>query len=312
MTDVVIGIDIGGTITKIGIVEKNGNCISKESFRTKGAENFDDFIKMISDTVNNLLSKEINFFSIGIGAPNANIRKGTIETPANLNWNGKLEIVKKLKKYFKVPIILSNDANCAAMGEMLYGNAKKFKDFILITLGTGLGSGIVSNGKLIQGFDGFAGELGHISIFEDGRFTGLGVKGGLEAYVSAVGLKRTIMYMLSKYTDDSVFRKISFNELHGEDITRAAENNDPIAKYAYKYTGKILGKSLANFVSFSQPEAIILTGGLANSGKWILEPTKKYFQKNILPFYRNKVKIIESGLEEKDAAILGAAAIAWK
>ena len=204
------------------------------------------------------------------------------------------------------------DRNCAAMGEMLYGNAKSFSDFIVITLGTGLGSGIVSNGKLIQGFDGFAGELGHFSIKEDGRLTGLGIKGGLESYVSATGLKRTIMFMLAKYTDNSIFREVPFNELHGEDITKAAEKNDPIAIKAYEYTGKILGKSLANFVSFSQPEAIILTGGLANSGKWILKPTIFHFEKNLLPFYKNKVKILESGLEEKDAAILGAAALAWK
>ena len=306
MTDVVIGIDIGGTITKIGLIEKNGNCISKASFRTKETKSFNDFLNNIAKTINSLISKKINLISIGIGAPNANFKKGTIDTPANLNWKGRLEVVKKLKQHYKIPIKLSNDANCAAMGEMLYGNAKKFNDFIVITLGTGLGSGIVSNGKLVQGFDGFAGELGHFSVFNDGRLTGLGVKGGLEAYISATGLKRTLMYMLSKYTDNSIFRKIPFNDLHGE------EKNDPIAKYAFNYTGKILGKSLANFVSFSQPEAIILTGGLANSGKWILEPTKKNFEKNLLPFYKKKVKIIESGLEEKDAAILGAAALAWK
>ena len=312
MTDVVIGIDIGGTITKIGLIEKNGNCISKASFRTKETKNFNDFINNIAKTINSLISKKTNLISIGIGAPNANFKKGTIDTPANLNWKGRLEVVRKLKQHYKIPIKLSNDANCAAMGEMLYGNAKKFNDFIVITLGTGLGSGIVSNGELVQGFDGFAGELGHFSVFDDGRLTGLGVKGGLESYVSATGLKRTIMYMLSKYTDNSIFRKIPFNDLHGEDITKAAEQNDPIAKYAFNYTGKILGRSLANFVSFSQPEAIILTGGLANSGKWILEPTKKCFEKNLLPFYKKKVKIMESGLEEKDAAILGAAALAWK
>ena len=312
MNKVVVGIDIGGTITKIGLIDKNGKCISKISFRTKENNDFDDFIKNINDSIIKLNNKNLDISSIGIGAPNANSLEGTIETPANLKWKGKLEIIKKLKNFFNIPIKLSNDANCAAMGEMLYGNAKSFSDFIVITLGTGLGSGIVSNGKLVQGFDGFAGELGHFSINNDGRLTGLGIKGGLESYASATGLKRTIMYMLAKYTDNSIFREVPFNNLHGEDITKAAENNDPIAIKSYEYTGKILGKSLANFVSFSQPEAIILTGGLANSGKWILKPTIFHFEKNLLPFYKKKVKILESGLEEKDAAILGAAALAWK
>ena len=312
MNKVIVGIDIGGTITKIGLIDKKGKCISKISFRTKENNEFDDFIKNIKNSIIKLNKKKLDISSIGIGAPNANSLEGTIETPANLKWKGKLEIIKKLNNFFNIPIKLSNDANCAAMGEMLYGNAKSFSDFIVITLGTGLGSGIVSNGKLVQGFDGFAGELGHFSINNDGRLTGLGIKGGLESYASATGLKRTIMYMLAKYTDNSIFREVPFNNLHGEDITKAAENNDPIAIKSYEYTGKILGKSLANFVSFSQPEAIILTGGLANSGKWILKPTIYHFEKNLLPFYKNKVKILESGLEEKDAAILGAAALAWK
>ena len=312
MNKVVVGIDIGGTITKIGLIDKKGKCISKISFRTKENNEFDDFIENIKNSIKKLNKKKLDISSIGIGAPNANSLEGTIETPANLKWKGNLEIIKKLNNFFNIPIKLSNDANCAAMGEMLYGNAKSFSDFIVITLGTGLGSGIVSNGKLVQGFDGFAGELGHFSINNDGRLTGLGIKGGLESYASATGLKRTIMYMLAKYTDNSIFRDVPFNNLHGEDITKAAENNDPIAIKSYEYTGKILGKSLANFVSFSQPEAIILTGGLANSGKWILKPTIYHFEKNLLPFYKNKVKILESGLEEKDAAVLGAAALAWK
>ncbi len=221
--------------------------------------------------------------------------------------------MKPLKKKINLPVFLSNDANCAAIGEMMYGKAKNLKDFIVITLGTGLGSGIVSNGKLIEGYDGFAAELGHFSINNsEGRLTGLGVKNGLEAYVSATGIKRTIMYMLSKYMNDSVFRGIAFNDLHGEDITKAAENNDFISIKAFEYTGKILGETLANFVTFSQPEAIILTGGLAHSGKWILNPTIKSFNKNLLPFYQNKVKILLSGLEDKDSAILGSAALVWK
>ena len=305
-----IGIDIGGTITKIGLVSEQGKCLEKTSFRTKEFKNFSKYITQLEKAINSL-TKNKTIVGIGMGAPNAS-KNGKIETPANLKWSGKLNLVDKLREKFTCPIFLSNDANCAAVGEMMYGNAKKLKDFIVITLGTGLGSGIVTNGMLVEGYDGFAAELGHFSINNKSRYTGLGVRGGLEAYVSATGIKRTIMYMLSKYMDESVFRGIAFNDLHGEDITEAAENNDKIAIKSYEYTGKILGEALANFVSFSQPEAIILTGGLAHSGKWILKPTKNSFEKKLLPFYKGKVKILLSGLEDKDSAILGSAALVWK
>ena len=306
-----IGIDIGGTITKIGLVSQDGKCIKKTSFRTKGFNNFSDYVNELNNSINKISSDDLDISGIGIGAPNAS-KNGTIETPANLKWKGKLNLIEKLKEENKLPIYLSNDANCAAVGEMMYGNAKLLNDFIVITLGTGLGSGIVSNGMLVEGSDGFAAELGHYSINNMGRLTGLGVQGGLEAYVSATGIKRTIMYMLSRYMDDSVFRNISYNDLHGEDITKAAEKNDSIAIKTFEYTGKILGEALSNFVSFTQPQAIILTGGLVHSGKWIIEPTKKSFEKNLLPFYKGKVKLLISGLEDKDSAILGSAALVWK
>ena len=306
-----IGIDIGGTITKIGLVSQDGKCIKKTSFRTKGFNNFSDYINELNKSINTISSDDLDISGIGIGAPNAS-KNGTIETPANLKWKGKLNLIEKLKEENKLPIFLSNDANCAAVGEMMYGNAKLLNDFIVITLGTGLGSGIVSNGMLVEGSDGFAAELGHYSINNMGRLTGLGVQGGLEAYVSATGIKRTIMYMLSRYMDDSVFRNISYNDLHGEDITKAAEKNDSIAIKTFEYTGKILGEALSNFVTFSQPQAIILTGGLVHSGKWIIEPTKKSFERNLLPFYKGKVKLLTSGLEDKDSAILGSAALVWK
>ena len=305
-----VGIDIGGTITKIGLVSEEGVCIKKTSFRTKEETTFSSYINKLVGSINTITNDE-KILGIGIGAPNAS-KSGTIETPANLKWRGKLNLVKDLRKKLNYNIYLSNDANCAAVGEMQYGNAKNLNDFIVITLGTGLGSGIVSNGMLVEGSDGFAAELGHFSLNNKSRYTGLGVKGGLEAYVSATGIKRTIMYMLSKYMYESVFRSISFNDLHGEEITKAANDGDKIAIKAYEYTGKILGESLANFVTFSQPEAIILTGGLAHSGKWILNPTKKAFEKKLLPFYKNKVKILLSGLEDKDSAILGSAALVWK
>ena len=306
-----IGIDIGGTITKIGLVSQDGKCIKKTSFRTKVFNNFSDYINELNKSINTISSDDLDVSGIGIGAPNAS-KNGTIETPANLKWKGKLNLIEKLKEENKLPIFLSNDANCAAVGEMMYGNAKLLNDFIVITLGTGLGSGIVSNGMLVEGSDGFAAELGHYSINNMGRLTGLGVQGGLEAYVSATGIKRTIMYMLSRYMDDSVFRNISYNDLHGEDITKAAEKNDSIAIKTFEYTGKILGEALSNFVTFSQPQAIILTGGLVHSGKWIIEPTKKSFERNLLPFYKGKVKLLTSGLEDKDSAILGSAALVWK
>jgi len=305
-----IGIDIGGTITKIGVVAEDGICSHKTSFRTKEYTKFKDYIEFLTDKISEIESKYKNITGIGIGAPNAS-KKGTIKTPANLKWNGELNIIEDIKKKINLPIFLSNDANCAAMGEMIYGNAKGLNDFIVITLGTGLGSGIVCNGKLLEGSEGFAAELGHFTINKS-RYTGLGVKGGLEAYVSATGLKRTILYMLSKYMDESIFRDISYNNLHGEDITKAADNGDLIAQKAYEYTGKILGESLASFVTFTQPEAIILTGGLVHSGKWILEPTRKAFNKKLLPFYKSKVDILLSGLEDKDSAILGSAALVWK
>ena len=306
-----IGIDIGGTITKIGVISKDGNCLKKTHFRTKEHKSFSSYIAQLNDTLKDLIKKYKNIVGIGIGAPNAS-KSGTIETPSNLKWNGEINIIEKINEKNNLPIYLSNDANCAAMGEMMYGNAKNLTDFIVITLGTGLGSGIVCNGEIIEGSDGFAAELGHFSLNNKNRYTGLNIKGGLEAYVSATGIKRTILYMLSKYTNDSIFRSISFNNLHGEDITKAAEKGDFIALKAYEYTGKILGESLANFVTFMQPEAIILTGGLVHSGKWILEPTKIAFNNNLLPFYKNKVKILTSGLEDKDSAILGSAALVWK
>tara|TARA_Y100000768_G_C23875431_1_gene632544 strand:+ start:23 stop:961 length:939 start_codon:yes stop_codon:yes gene_type:complete len=306
-----IGIDIGGTITKIGVVSEDGTCSHKTSFRTKNYTKFKDYIDNLNNRINAIQSKFKNIVGIGIGAPNAS-KNGTIKTPANLRWKGELNIIDDIKKKINIPLFLSNDANCAAMGEMIYGNAKGLNDFIVITLGTGLGSGIVCNGKLLEGSEGFAAELGHFTINNKSRYTGLGVQGGLEAYVSATGLKRTILYMMSKYTEESIFRDVSFNDLHGEDITKAADNGDLIAQKAYEYTGKILGESLASFVTFTQPEAIILTGGLVHSGKWILEPTRIAFKKNLLPFYKNKVDILLSGLEDKDSAILGSAALVWK
>ncbi|SDM28878.1 ROK family protein [Kriegella aquimaris] len=314
--DLVAGIDIGGTKTKIGLVAKNGDCLQQSFFRTQEFENFDDFLIRIKTEIEALEAKldfPVNLIGCGIGAPNASSRNGTIENAANLKWKGSVPVLEKFKQHLDVPMRIMNDASAAALGEMLFGNAKNMNDFIVITLGTGLGAGIVANGKLIEGYDGFAGELGHIDMtLGDGRLTGLNVRGGLEAYVSATGLKRTVLYMLCKYMDESRFRDVAYNDLHGEDITKAAEEGDPIALKAFDYTAKIMGLALANFTAFTQPRAFFLMGGLVNSGKWILDPLQTYFEDYLLEVYKGKVKILTSGMEGKTAAICGAAALIWE
>ncbi|RDY58930.1 ROK family protein [Flagellimonas nanhaiensis] len=313
---IVIGVDIGGTKTKIGLVDQHGKCHAKTFFRTREypeLESFLDKIKSTSDELIESLEGEVSVLGCGIGAPNASSKNGTIENASNLVWKESVPILEKLKLRMPMPMRIMNDASAAALGEMLFGGANKMKDFIVITLGTGFGAGIVANGQLIDGYDGFAGELGHVDMtIGDGRLTGLGVKGGLEAYVSATGLKRTIMYMLSKYMTESRFRNIAYNDLHGEDITKAAEEGDEIALMAFDYTARIMALALANFTAFTQPEAFILMGGLTNSGKWILEPLEGYFNEYLLDVYKGKVKILKSGMHGKTAAICGAAALIWE
>ncbi len=314
--DVVAGIDIGGTKTKIGLVDKKGDAQEQIFFRTREYTNLDDYLDKIRDSIEGLKTKSsipVNVIGCGIGAPNASSRNGTIENAANLLWKGKLPIVKKMQERLDVPTRIMNDASAAALGEMLFGNAKEMTDFIVITLGTGFGAGIVANGQLIDGYDGFAGELGHVDMtMGDGRLTGLGVKGGLEAYVSATGLKRTILFMMSKYMNQSRFRDIAYNDLHGEEITKAAEEGDFIALKAFDHTANIMALALANFTAFSQPEAFFLMGGLVNSGKWILDPLKTYFEDYLLEVYKGKVKLMQSGMPGKTAAICGAAALIWE
>ncbi len=314
--DIVAGIDIGGTKTKVGLVTKEGDCLKDTWFRTREYPDFDEYLDKLYHTIKSLVNEypeDLNVLGIGIGAPNASSRHGTIENASNLVWEGSVPLLAKLGERISVPMKLMNDASVAALGEMLFGNAKGMQDFIVVTLGTGFGAGIVANGQLIDGYDGFAGELGHIDMtLGDGRLTGLGVRGGLEAYVSATGLKRTIFYMLSKYMDESRFRSIAYKDLHGEDITQAAEEGDPIALKAFDYTAKIFGQALANFTAFTQPEAFFLMGGLLGSGKWITEPLKKYFENYLLEVYKGKVKLLHSGMKGKTAAICGAAALIWE
>ena len=313
--DLVLGIDIGGTKTKLGLVTKNGECLESTFFRTKEYPDLNDYLDKIHTTANELKSKlpsSANLIGCGIGAPNASSKTGCILNASNLAWKGNVPILEKLQERMPMPMKLMNDANAAALGEMQFGSAIGLTDFIAITLGTGLGSGIVINGQIVEGSGGLAGELGHVSMtLGDGRETGLHVNGGLEAYVSATGLKRTVLYMMSKYTENSRFRSIAYNDLHGEDITKAAEEGDFIALKSFDYTAKILAHAMANFAAFSQPEAFVLMGGLANCGKWIFDPLHTYFETYLLELYRGKIKLLRSGMPEKTAAVCGAASMIW-
>jgi glucokinase len=250
---------------------------------------------------------------IGVGAPNGNIYTGTIEYAPNLPWKGIIPFAKMLQDKFKLPVKLTNDANAAAVGEMMYGAAKGMKDFIMITLGTGVGSGIVANGQLIYGHDGFAGELGHTIIIPDGRFhPGTGKKGSLESYASATGVAQSAVEILNTTNRPSLLRSIPVEKITSKDVFEAAQNDDEVAKEVFEFTGKILGMSLANFVMFSSPEAIILFGGLTKAGDLILKPTRTHMEANVIEIFQNKVKILFSHLKESDAAILGASALMWE
>jgi len=311
--DVSLGIDIGGTNTAFGFVNKNGICIHGSSIPTCPNEPANILFNRLHNEVDNICKKfadEQRLIGIGIGAPNANYFKGTIEQPPNLNW-GVVNILEILKEYYDLPSAITNDANAAAIGEMQFGAAKGMKDFVVITLGTGLGSGIVVNGQLVYGADSFAGEIGHTIVDPSGRECGCGRKGCLEAYASANGIRRTVYELIATTNTPSKLRDISFNQLTAKDISLAANSGDKLALLAFDYTAKILGLKLADTVAHLSPEAIILFGGLALAGDLLLKPTKNYMEKFLLPIFRNKVKILPSALPGSNAAVLGAAALIW-
>ncbi len=316
MKQLVVGIDIGGTNSVFGLVDREGNMYGEGVVPTRKFPDFDQYLEELFIGINNIsknVGEEFELMGIGIGAPNANYYDGTIWNAANLVWKGTVPFVEKMKRYYpNIPIIITNDANAAAIGEMIYGGAKGMKDFIVVTLGTGLGSGFVSGGKLIYGHDSFAGELGHVIVNRGGRMCGCGRKGCLETYVSATGIKRTAFKLLADHLEDSEFRNISYNELTAEMITKAALNGDPLAIEAYEYTGMMLGQALADAVAITSPEAIFLFGGLAKAGKYIFEPTKRYMEMHMLANFRNKVKLLPSGIDGKNAAVLGASALIWQ
>lgn len=316
MIEVVLGIDIGGTFTKYGIVDKSGYCLKDNFTSTEKYSDFDIYLENlqteIEETIQSI-NETIEIKGVGIGAPNGNYYHGTIENAPNLNWKGTIPVVEKLKKLFPgLPVVLTNDANAAAIGEMIYGGAKNMKNFIVITLGTGLGSGIVVDGNIVYGHDGFAGELGHINVKHRGRECGCGKRGCLETYVSATGLKRTVFKLLSERIYDTELRNISYHDLTSKMISEAAKKGDKIAIEAFEITGRILGVKLADAVACTSPEAIFLFGGLAKAGDLLLEPTKKYMEENLFPIYEGKVKIIQSELQGTNTAVLGASALAWK
>ncbi len=316
MTEYVIGIDIGGTFTKYGIVDKNGHCLKENFTSTDKYNDFDVYLENLTTEIEETISTfhdPIDIKAIGIGAPNGNYYKGTIENAPNLNWKGTIHLVDKLKQYYPdIPIVLTNDANAAALGEMIYGGAKNMKDFIVITLGTGLGSGIVVNGNIVYGHGGFAGELGHMNVKHRGRDCGCGKKGCLETYVSATGIKRTVFKLMTERVSESEMRNISFEDLTSKMISEAAKKGDKIAIEAFEITGRILGVKLADAVACTSPEAIFLFGGLTNAGDLLLKPTKEYMEENLFSIYKGKVKLLMSQLNETNAAILGASALAWK
>ena len=321
MKKVAIGVDIGGTNTAIGVVDEAGNVMVKDNIPTPSHGNINKYIADLADAINELiksvklLNEDINVMGIGIGAPNGNYYSGTIEYAANLSFRGVVHLIELLRHHFPgmQALVLTNDANAAAIGEMIYGGAKGMKNFVLFTLGTGVGSGIVVNGDLVYGSDGFAGEIGHTTLVPGGRPCGCSALGHLEAYCSASGIKRTAFELLVHYNaSDSLLADKSFRELDSKMIFEAAEKGDKVALEVFEKTGAWLGLELANTVHYLSPEAIFLFGGPTAAGEYIFKPTKENMEKHLLPFFKNKIKILPSKLKPGDAAIVGASALVWK
>ncbi len=311
----VVGVDIGGQTTKIGIVDRNGNIINQTAISSKyGANEADLFMDALCCTIKDLAAEVgmENIQGIGIGAPNGNYYTGTIEAAANLEW-GKGKVVRigeTVSSKLGIPTTITNDANAAAVGEMKYGVAKGMKNFIMITLGTGVGSGIVINGDVVYGHDGYAGELGHTcAVRENGRVCGCGKTGCLETYTSAMGVARTAKEWLEKSSEPSLLRGLP--EISSKEVYEAAVNGDKLAREIFEYTGKMLGQSFADFVAFSAPQAIILFGGLARAGEFIFKPAREAMEENLVSIWKGKIELLPSALKESDAAILGASALAW-
>jgi len=311
----VVGVDVGGTNTVFGIVDARGNIIATDKVKTAAYETAEEYADAVCAGIQKLIdanggSEKVK--GVGIGAPNGNYYNGTIEFAPNLRWKGVIPLAALFEERLHIPSVLTNDANAAAIGEMTYGAARGMKNFIMITLGTGVGSGIVINGQLVYGCDGFAGELGHVIVRENGRVCGCGRHGCLEAYCSATGVARTAREFLTSRAEPSLLRNIPSEEITSKDVYDAAIQGDKIACEIFDYTGTILGEALANFIAFSSPEAIILFGGLAHAGDLIFKPVQKAIDDNILNIFKGKAKLLPSELKDSDAAVLGASALGWE
>ena len=302
----VVGMDIGGTNTVFGVVDSRGNVLASDSVKTQQYDNIDDYVDAVCKKLLPLLSQfggAEKIKGMGVGAPNGNYYSGTIEFAPNLPWKGIIPLASMFEERLGIPTALTNDANAAARG---------MKDFIMITLGTGVGSGIVINGQLVYGHDGFAGELGHVIVDRNGRACGCGRKGCLETYCSATGVARTAREFLVQRTEPSLLRNIPADEIQSKDVYDAAVKGDKLAQDIFEFTGRILGQALADFIAFSSPEAIVLFGGLAKSGDYIMKPIQKAIDENILKIYAGKTKLLLSQLKDADAAVLGASALGWE
>ena len=307
----VVGIDIGGTNTVFGIVDARGSILATGSIKTQKYTEITDYVNALHEELSRLLAQENvtdQIAGIGIGAPNGNYFNGTIEFAPNLPWKGVIPLAQMVREKFNIPVTITNDANAAAIGEMTYGAARGVKDFIMITLGTGVGSGIVINGQMVYGHDGFAGELGHVIVRRgNGRLCGCGRTGCLEAYTSATGVARTAREFLELRNDESTLRQLPIQEITSKDVS-----GDKLSQEIFEYTGTILGEAFADFIAFSSPKMIVLFGGLAKSGELIMRPIREAMEKNLLAIYKGKVKLVLSELKESDAAVLGASALGWE
>jgi len=315
MTKVAIGIDIGGTSTKIGAVDENGTVHFLSKISTARYGDFDSFTRVIARTIQqefNAGESYMELGGVGVGAPHGVRSRGTIEQASNLPWSGVLPLQQNLENLLGVAVSVTNDANAAAMGEKIFGGAKDKKDFVMLTLGTGLGAAYFSNGTLIEGFEGFAGELGHITYnYINGRHCRCGRRGCLETYVSATGIKRTVYKLLADHFGPSQLKDVSFNELSTKMISEHAKQGDSIAIEAFEYTGKVLGAKLAETVQQFNPQAIYLSGGLAQAGDYLFKPVKRHMEEHLMHVFKDKVEILSSELLPDQAPILGAAALVW-
>lgn len=316
-SQLVVGIDVGGQTTKLGVVDARGTVLAQTVIRTDTYSTIEPYIAELAEAINKIIKDadaEGKVRGVGVGAPNGNYYTGTIENAPNLPWghSGVVEFAKLLSAAMNgLPVALTNDANAAAVGEMTYGAARGMKNFIMITLGTGVGSGIVINGEVVYGHDGFAGELGHTAaVRNNGRQCNCGKTGCLEAYASATGVARTAREWLELTDEPSVLRNL--DTIASKDVYDAAKEGDKLALKIFDFTGRILGRSFADFIAFSAPEAIVLFGGLARAKEFLLAPMEEAMNANLLPLWKNKVKIVFSQLKESDAAILGASALAWE